>query len=128
MAPSSLSAALNTACSIILSYCSCPSYPKSMSSNDSPLSAIDDKTSNARVESALVSPTVWIVSIIKPTLSASDFANILPMTAMLLFSSSVSFNIWVNIFSLMALLASTLDVVRNVLSSLDKLVITLATK
>ena len=126
-APSSLSAALNTAASINLSICSCPSSPKFISFDDE-ASATDDKICNDKFAPSLLAFDNSTKSIILSIVAPSDLEIILPINAMLLFSSSKLFNIWVYIFSLIALLISELDVVRNVLSSLDKLVITLATK
>ena len=111
----------------MLSNKSCPSLPKSISSNDS-FSAIDDKTSKAIVDSGIFSLTVWIVSSMRSTLSMSDFEIISVITAILSLSSSDSFNIWVNILSLISLLASKSEEIKNELSSLAKLVITLEIK
>ena len=127
IAESSLLTALNTASSINLSTSSCPSNPKSTSFKDL-ASATDDKICNERLIPSLLASDISTKFTILSTVSPSDLEIISPINAMLLFSSSTSLNIWVYIFSLIALLASELDVVRNVLSSLAKFVITLAIK
>ena len=124
-APSSLLAALNTASSISLSISACSSVPKSSSFNDW-ASATDDKTFNERFAPSLFVSEISITFTILSTVSESDFEIILPINAIL--SSSESLNIWVKIFSLIALLDSKLDVIRNALSSVAKFVITLLSK
>ena len=127
IAPSSLLAALNTAFSINLLTSACPSNPKSTSFKDL-ASATEDKTFNERFAPSLFASDVSTKFIILSTVAPSDFEIILPINAMLLLLPSTSLNIWVYIFSLIALLASELEVVRKALSSLAKFVITLATR
>ena len=94
---------------------------------------MDDKTSKVIVESTMVSLTAWMVSIIRSTLATSDFEIISPITSTLLFSLLETFNIWVNIFSLISLFSSRSDpvdiwLVKNILSRLTRLVTTVEIK